>query len=160
MPVLALPYDCKYYHHHPHYIHIHIKNKDSHNGFEASGALMRRHCVSPGSELRFGREDAPVEQQVRLAGLNIEMEHAIVTNAGGVITLAKAVDGAKVFLNGEALTAPTALHHMDRIIFGNNHVYLVRSPSSDIHCFQFVNVFSVRIHTCEQVSERLLGCCR
>lgn len=66
-----------------------------------------------------------MEQQVRLAGLSIESEHAIATCVDGVITLAKAVDHAKVLVNGEALTTPVRLRHMDRLIFGNNHVYLV-----------------------------------
>ena len=90
--------------------------------------LLFRACTAwlSGCVLRFGREDAPIEQQVRLAGLNIEMEHAVVTNVDGVITLAKAVETAKVFVNGEALVDHVQLHHMDRIIFGNNHVYLVR----------------------------------
>jgi hypothetical protein len=88
------------------------------------------HCSkrahAPGSTLRFGREDAPEEQHVRLAGLNIEAQHAFVTTTAEGITIARATEGARVTLNGEPLVDGAQLRHNDRLIFGNNHVYLVR----------------------------------
>jgi FHA domain len=79
--------------------------------------------------MRFGREDAPIEQNVTISGLNIEAQHAVIENNDGRIQLTLPTPGAKMFVNGLPVTTPVQLRHNDRVIFGNNHVFKVIIPS-------------------------------
>lgn len=81
--------------------------------------------MTAGQELRIGRDDAPVEQQVCISGLNIESQHALVSANSDSIVLSLPTPHAKTFVNGVAVTSPVQLHHFDRVIFGNNHVFKV-----------------------------------
>ena len=88
------------------------------------------HFFEPGVDLRIGRDDAPVPQQVCISGLNIEAQHAVIVNGGDdVITLSLPTDNAKIHVNGTPVVAALQLRHNDRIIFGNNHVFKVVIPS-------------------------------
>lgn len=81
-----------------------------------------------GASLTVGRKDAEQEQDVKLGGLAIEREHCVILREGNTITLAP-IGSAKVHINGELVTAPTELHHNNRVVFGNYHVYKVGIPA-------------------------------
>ncbi len=53
----------------------------------------------------------------------------MVTNTAGEIVMSRVNEAAKVTVNGEPLVDGYRLQHMDRLIFGNNHVYLVRGTA-------------------------------
>ncbi|KAK0041455.1 kinesin-like protein KIF28P [Biomphalaria pfeifferi] len=63
-----------------------------------------------------------------LNGLSIQKKHAIISQEKGSITLKPGSDGAKTRVNGSLITGPRTLEHMDRIIFGSNHVYVFVNP--------------------------------
>jgi len=60
---------------------------------------------------RLGRKDSAQKQDIILAGANIKKEHAVVENQDGVVTIS-ACPGAKVFVNGDLVTAPCRLQHV------------------------------------------------
>lgn len=63
-----------------------------------------------------------------ISGLNIEAQHAIITNVEGRIELTLPAPTCKAYVNGELVGASVTLHHFDRIIFGQNHVFKVVVP--------------------------------
>ncbi|BFZ12722.1 hypothetical protein BsWGS_15761 [Bradybaena similaris] len=63
-----------------------------------------------------------------LNGLSIQKNHAVLTVENGDIVIKPGSDGAKIRVNGIAITGPRALEHMDRVIFGSNHVYYFVNP--------------------------------
>jgi hypothetical protein len=83
------------------------------------------YYLAPGIT-RIGRPDAETTQNIRLNGLSIAKEHAIVENAEGVVTIAS-VSNAPVFINGQLITAPTSLPHSARVILGTNHIFRYHS---------------------------------
>jgi hypothetical protein len=82
-----------------------------------------------GATLRVGRKDATPPPDVRLAGLSIQAEHATIKNEGGVLMLLPGEAGAKITVNGDAVTGPVVLHHLARVIFGATNVYKVVVPA-------------------------------
>jgi len=58
---------------------------------------------------------------------SIQPEHATVANNKGVVKI-KPVGNSKLLVNGQAVTKETALHHNDRVLFGNSHLYVFHSP--------------------------------
>jgi hypothetical protein len=78
---------------------------------------------------RIGRADAAEKQDIVLAGLNIQREHAQVMHDDlGNVTVAPC-DKAKVFVNGDLLAKPVLLGEGDRVIFGNNFFFRFHNPT-------------------------------
>ncbi|PAA48056.1 hypothetical protein BOX15_Mlig019522g3 [Macrostomum lignano] len=84
-----------------------------------SGLIV--HFCDPGS-CTVGREG-----QVQLTGLSIQPRHAVLRNTKGKVTVTP-VENAKVYINGKAVAMETELHHNDRVLFGNNHLYVFHHP--------------------------------
>jgi len=40
----------------------------------------------------------------------------------------KCLSGAKLLVNGQAVTKEQELHHHDRVLFGSSHLYVFHSP--------------------------------
>ncbi|GFS07875.1 kinesin-like protein [Elysia marginata] len=56
--------------------------------------------------------------------------HAVLIQEGNnEVTIKPGSDGAKTKVNGLPITGPRPLEHMDRIIFGSNHVYVFVNPA-------------------------------
>eukprot|EP00899_Mesostigma_viride_P028002 jgi/Mesvir1/8387/Mv12632-RA.1 len=71
-------------------------------------------------------------KRIQLAGLSIMAQHCVFVNEGGRVSLVPQSDKAACFVNGKAITDDTqgqAVHHGDRIIFGNNHVFRFVHPT-------------------------------
>lgn len=104
--------------------HISNLNEDE----QMSGLML--HFFEPGKSLTFGRKDAATPRDVVLGGLSIQREHCVVECAeDGTLTLIPNGE-AKIHFNGDEV-APgerPVLAHLDRLIFGNNHVYVVKIP--------------------------------
>ncbi|KAK7862050.1 hypothetical protein R5R35_011474 [Gryllus longicercus] len=76
-----------------------------------------------------GGRGAPMEQDIQLSGLGIQPEHCIITIEDGGL-LMEPVNGARSYVNGNAVTERTPLHHGDRILWGNHHFFRVNCPKS------------------------------
>eukprot|EP01138_Halocafeteria_seosinensis_P014116 gb/GECG01014414.1/.p1 GENE.gb/GECG01014414.1/~~gb/GECG01014414.1/.p1 ORF type:complete len:1196 (+),score=251.93 gb/GECG01014414.1/:1-3588(+) len=86
------------------------------------------YFIEDGKESTIGRRDAKEKKHdIPLGGLSILEDHAVFNNDGERITL-KPQPKAKVYVNGEAITEETELHHRYRLVFGNNHVYKLVVP--------------------------------
>jgi kinesin family member 1 len=86
--------------------------------------------LAPGTALTVGRKDAETPKDVRLGGIGVAKDHAIIRAAeDGSLTVEPQTPGAKVFVNGDPITGPTPLHHLHRIVFGTGHVYKVIVPA-------------------------------
>ncbi|XP_012936827.1 kinesin-like protein KIF28P [Aplysia californica] len=75
----------------------------------------------------IGRKDG--NPDVVLNGLSIQKKHAVFTNEGGEVSVKPGSDGAKIRVNGVPITGSRVLEHMDRVIFGSNHVYVFVNPT-------------------------------
>lgn len=88
------------------------------------------YFIEDNKDTSVGRKDADNPKDIKLSGLSIQKDHAILRSTSGVITIEPASPGAKLFVNGTPITAPTALHHGSRVVFGTGaHVYKVVNPS-------------------------------
>ncbi|XP_030831067.1 kinesin-like protein KIF28P isoform X3 [Strongylocentrotus purpuratus] len=107
------------------------KNKESHfanlnEDNVLSGVIL--HFLGA-SETTIGRKDASPAPTIPLSGLSIQKQHALVKNENGDISIKPATAGAKVKINGMPLVGERILSHLDRVMFGSNHLYIFKNPS-------------------------------
>lgn len=74
-------------------------------------------------ETTIGRKDAQPEPKVKLTGLGIQKQHALINMNGSELTIKPASPGAKIRVNGQPLTGERTLYHNDRLILGSNNMY-------------------------------------
>ena len=80
-------------------------------------------------ETRLGRGSAEEPVEIKLIGLGIQPLHCtIVTEAGGEKVTLQPSERARMFHNGHLVRDPVELHHHDRLLFGQNHVFLFKFP--------------------------------
>ena len=85
--------------------------------------------VIDSGETTLGRKDASPEPKVKLTGLGIQKQHAVIQNDGKELTIKPASPGAKIRVNGQPLSGERTLFHNDRLILGSNNMYLFLNPS-------------------------------
>ncbi|XP_046842712.1 kinesin-like protein KIF28P [Xenia sp. Carnegie-2017] len=88
-----------------------------------------RHFLE-GDEITVGRKDADPAPIITLSGLSIQKQHAIITVKNGEITVKPAAQGAKTKVNGMPLPGERVLKHLDRVLFGSNHLYYLVNPKN------------------------------
>ena len=59
---------------------------------------------------------------------SISKQHAIITNTNGEITLKPYSSSCKIKVNGLPLTGARSLEHLDRVMFGSNHLFVFHNP--------------------------------
>eukprot|EP01029_Cantina_marsupialis_P003180 TRINITY_DN1300_c0_g1_i1.p1 TRINITY_DN1300_c0_g1~~TRINITY_DN1300_c0_g1_i1.p1 ORF type:complete len:1068 (+),score=455.69 TRINITY_DN1300_c0_g1_i1:308-3205(+) len=74
----------------------------------------------------IGKKNNDNPPEIVLGGLGIQDQHCSVSRNEEVLQLIPGI--GKVLLNGVDVQEATTLKHCDRIIIGNNHVFLVRFP--------------------------------
>ncbi|KAL5286205.1 KIF13B family protein [Megaselia abdita] len=67
------------------------------------------------------------QPDIMLSGLGIQPEHCTITVEGGDLYMAP-IQSARCFLNGVPVIEKVALHHGDRILWGNHHFFRVNCP--------------------------------
>ena len=77
-------------------------------------------------ETKIGRSES---SKIKLNGLSILTEHAVIKNKKGTITLQLSQIGAKVKVNGTNVEEQVELKHNDRILFGSSNMYVFINPS-------------------------------
>ncbi|CAB3998979.1 kinesin KIF28P [Paramuricea clavata] len=88
-----------------------------------------RHFLE-GEEMTIGRKDADPAPTITLSGLSIQKQHAVITVKNGEITIKPAAQGAKTKVNGMPLPGERVLKHLDRVLFGSNHLYYLVNPKN------------------------------
>ncbi|XP_072173412.1 kinesin-like protein KIF28 [Diadema setosum] len=86
------------------------------------------HLLGPG-KYNIGSDKADVKPEIVLNGLNIQKQHAVITNDGGKVFIDKVSPEAKLLVNGDPITTRQELDHNDRIMFGSNHLYVFQHPA-------------------------------
>ncbi|KAK3716103.1 hypothetical protein QZH41_019651 [Actinostola sp. cb2023] len=81
-------------------------------------------------EVTIGNKKADPSPSILLSGLSILKQHAVITVKENEITIKPAISGSKTKVNGMPLTGETPLKHMDRILFGSNHMYYLKNPKN------------------------------
>ncbi|XP_038077973.1 kinesin-like protein KIF28P isoform X3 [Patiria miniata] len=79
-------------------------------------------------ETTIGRKDADPQPTIMLSGLSISKQHAIITNSDGEITLRPYSSSCKIKVNGVPLAGARSLEHLDRVMFGSNHLFVFHNP--------------------------------
>jgi kinesin family protein 1 len=70
------------------------------------------------------------KNQIKLRGLGISEEHAVINSNNDKFTIQACNDSSKVLRNGHAITVnPVELNHMDRLLFGASQYYVFVDPS-------------------------------
>lgn len=83
-------------------------------------------------ENRIGRAKADIENKIKLGGIGIQKNHAILTKTENQYKIQVCEPRAKVFVNGKDIRSDeTELHNYDRIILGNNQIYLFVIPTEE-----------------------------
>ena len=86
----------------------------------------------PVGTTRFGKKDAPIEQDVFLAGLGVAAEHCVVVNSSTEVRLYRprsdTSEDATLVVNEVPVVDPVVLAHGDRLSIGQHHVYDYFSP--------------------------------
>jgi len=78
-----------------------------------------------------GAKNALYSQDIVLSGQGIQQEHCVITIEDGGLFL-EPLNGARSFVNGSPVLEKTALHHGDRIVWGNHHFFRVNCPKSSV----------------------------
>ncbi|EDO35613.1 predicted protein [Nematostella vectensis] len=81
-------------------------------------------------EVTIGNKKAEPQPSIVFSGLSIQKQHAVITIKDSEITIKPGTSGAKTKVNGLPLTGETPLKHMDRILFGSNHMYYLFNPKN------------------------------
>ncbi|XP_031552052.1 kinesin-like protein KIF28P [Actinia tenebrosa] len=81
-------------------------------------------------EVTVGNKKGDPPPSILLSGLSIQKQHAVITVKESEITIKPATTGSKTKVNGMPLTGETPLKHMDRILFGSNHMYYLKNPKN------------------------------
>eukprot|EP00057_Strongylocentrotus_purpuratus_P008662 XP_011663136.1 PREDICTED: kinesin-like protein KIF1B [Strongylocentrotus purpuratus] len=76
---------------------------------------------------KVGSDKAHPAADMVLSGLNMEKEHAVISNRANTVIIKPCLP-AKVLVNGKPLTDRGELHHNDRVLFGSKHLYVVHHP--------------------------------
>eukprot|EP00112_Aurelia_sp_Birch-Aquarium-sp1_P014219 Seg3055.2 transcript_id=Seg3055.2/GoldUCD/mRNA.D3Y31 product="Kinesin-like protein KIF28P" protein_id=Seg3055.2/GoldUCD/D3Y31 len=84
-----------------------------------------KHCLKEG-ETTIGRKDA--QPDIPMTGLSITKQHAVLIWKETEITLKPGSSGSKTKVNGVPLTGERVLKHLDRILYGSNHMYYFVNP--------------------------------
>eukprot|EP00794_Sanderia_malayensis_P019281 gene19281-21207_t len=84
-----------------------------------------KHCLKEG-ETSIGRKDA--QPDIAMTGLSIMKQHVILTWSDKEVTIKPGTSGAKTKINGLPLTGERVLKHLDRILFGSNHMFYFVNP--------------------------------
>ena len=80
-------------------------------------------------KVTVGRKDSSNNKDIKLAGLSILKDHAVIVATSNGISVEPSTSGAKIYVNGSEISKSTPVKHGSRIIFGTNHVYMVIVPS-------------------------------
>jgi len=87
------------------------------------------HYIKKDATIKVGNTKADPPPEIVCGGMGMLKEHATVRNEGSKVYLQKASPNAKVVRNGKDIgDDPMELHHHDRILFGNNHLFCVEHP--------------------------------
>ncbi|XP_050782235.1 kinesin-like protein KIF14 [Gopherus flavomarginatus] len=78
-------------------------------------------------ETRVGSLHPGSEHNIQLTGALISVDHCVITNVQGVVTLSPIPD-ARTFVNGNFLVEAVTLHHRNRVILGGNHYFRFNHP--------------------------------
>ncbi|XP_052897420.1 kinesin-like protein KIF13B isoform X1 [Anopheles moucheti] len=77
-----------------------------------------------------GRSSSGSKQpDIQLLGLGIQPEHCLITIEDGELYM-EPIENARCCVNGSVMNGKTALHHGDRILWGNHHFFRVNCPKS------------------------------
>lgn len=69
------------------------------------------------------------QPDIQLNGLGIQDQHCLLMIEDGSLYM-EAINNARCYVNGLALTSKTLLRHGDRILWGNHHFFRVNCPKS------------------------------
>ncbi|XP_050097120.1 kinesin-like protein KIF13A isoform X2 [Anopheles aquasalis] len=69
------------------------------------------------------------QPDIQLLGLGIQPEHCLITIEEGELYM-EPIENARCCVNGSVVSDKTALHHGDRILWGNHHFFRVNCPKS------------------------------
>ncbi|KAM4020239.1 kinesin-like protein KIF14 isoform 1-T1 [Anomaloglossus baeobatrachus] len=75
-----------------------------------------------------GKQHPGSEHEIQLAGALIAINHCIINNEYGKVTLIPMPE-AKTFVNGNLVLDSVTLHHGDRVILGGNHYFRFNHPT-------------------------------
>ena len=89
-------------------------------------------CPEPRTETptTIGRSDASHTPDIILSDVGIEPQHCAITRSSGALTLTVFGDST-VYVNGHMKKDVQQLHHQDRLVLGNNHVFIVSIPGEE-----------------------------
>lgn len=85
------------------------------------------HYIDEG-KTTIGSKLAKPLPKICLNGLSIQKEHAAITYTDQEVSIEPTSNNANTKVNGLPLTQQKVLNHMDRILFGSNHLYLFINP--------------------------------
>ncbi|KAG9483318.1 hypothetical protein GDO78_009312 [Eleutherodactylus coqui] len=74
-----------------------------------------------------GKYQAASSHDIQLSGALIAEDHCIITNILNIVTITPTGD-AKIYVNGNQISASTVLHHGDRVILGGDHYFRFNHP--------------------------------
>ncbi|XP_053677042.1 kinesin-like protein KIF13A [Anopheles nili] len=69
------------------------------------------------------------QPDIQLLGLGIQSEHCLITIEEGELYM-EPIENARCYVNGSVVSGKMALHHGDRILWGNHHFFRVNCPKS------------------------------
>lgn len=86
------------------------------------------YYINPGTN-SIGQSESG-NNQIILSGLGVKEHHCdLISNDNTVII--RPIGDAAVYVNGKLVKEDLELHHADRVILGNNHIFRFSNPQSE-----------------------------
>ena len=93
-----------------------------------------RHIIEEGDNY-VGWDQGEYSADVKIGGLGVDTEHAMITNDGGRVVLKPHKNDPQKFksiINGELVESQTHLNHGDKVLFGKN-LFVIIFPGEGIN---------------------------
>lgn len=88
------------------------------------------HFIDEGDNT-IGRAKSDRDNKIKLGGIGVQKNHGTIIRNGDVIKIKKDEPKATMFVNGVTVKDEIELHNYDRVILGNNHIFLFIIPTQD-----------------------------
>ena len=94
-----------------------------------------KHFFKDGNNV-CGKKNAESNPDINIGGIGVTANHCQIAHVEeiGELTLTphEDSDNSKTYLNGDLVTEPKELNHGDRVLFGNNQLYIIVKPPQEI----------------------------
>jgi hypothetical protein len=88
---------------------------------------MLLYVIKEGTTV-IGQQNPNSTHDIQLTGALVALDHCVIKNEKGTVTISPSDEAAQTFVNGNLITSATVLHHGDRVVVGGDHYFRFNHP--------------------------------